>query len=78
MLDKSNPPFYRWLKDGVLNTCFNALDRHVATAAPTRLALIYDSPVTGRCRRYTYAGASGPGRAFAGALRDLGVGPATG
>ena len=29
VLDASNPPFYRWFADGVLNTCFNALDRHV-------------------------------------------------
>ena len=47
VLDDSNPPFYRWFPDATLNTCFNALDRHVAKGAADRTALIYDSAVTG-------------------------------
>ena len=47
VLDDGNPPFYRWFPDGVLNTCFNALDRHVAAGRADQAALIYDSPVTG-------------------------------
>ena len=42
-----SPPFYRWFPDGELNTCENALDRHVAAGHGDRTALIYDSPVTG-------------------------------
>ena len=29
VLDKSNPPFYRWFRGGIVNTCYNALDLHV-------------------------------------------------
>ena len=47
ILDDSNPPFYRWFPDGELNTCENALDRHVAAGHGDRTALVYDSPVTG-------------------------------
>ena len=46
ILDSSNPPFYRWFSDGELNTCFNALDRHVRDGRGDQDALIYDSPVT--------------------------------
>ena len=55
VLDRSRAPFYRWFTGGVLNTCHNALDRHVDAGRGDRLALIYDSPVTGSVRRFTYA-----------------------
>ena len=48
------PPFYRWFTGGELNTCHNALDRHVERGAADQPALIYDSPVTGTQRTYTY------------------------
>ncbi len=54
VLDDSRPPFYRWFQGGVLNTCFNAVDRHVLRGRGTQAALIYDSPVTGTVRTYTY------------------------
>ncbi len=54
ILDDSNPPFYRWFPDGELNTCANALDRHVEAGRGDQPALIYDSPVTGTKRTYTY------------------------
>ena len=46
VIDKSNPPFYRWFPGGVLNTCYNAVDLHVETGRADQAALIYDSPVT--------------------------------
>ena len=46
ILDDTNPPFYRWFPDAELNTCANALDRHVADGRGDQAALIYDSPVT--------------------------------
>src|SRR5882762_124705 len=55
VLDATNPPFYRWFPDGELNTCHNALDRHVDAGHGDRTALIYDSPVTGTKRSYSYA-----------------------
>ncbi|WP_028924579.1 propionyl-CoA synthetase [Pseudonocardia acaciae] len=72
-LDSSNPPFYRWYPDGELNTCHNALDRHVEAGHGERTALIYDSPVTGTRRSYSYAGLRDEVARFAGVLAGLGV-----
>jgi propionyl-CoA synthetase len=74
VLDGSNPPFYRWFADGVLNTCFNALDRHVRDGRGEQAALIYDSPVTDTQRTYTYRELLAEVARFAGVLRGLGVG----
>ncbi|MER6170720.1 propionyl-CoA synthetase [Streptosporangium sp. NPDC001681] len=73
VLDSGAPPFYRWFPDGELNTCHNALDRHVEAGHGDRVALIYDSPVTGTGRRYTYAELRDEVARFAGVLRHLGV-----
>ena len=74
VLDKSSPPFYRWFADGVLNTCFNAVDRHVRDGRGDQAALIYDSPVTSICRTYTYRELLDQVSRFAGVLRGLGTG----
>src|SRR5579863_3916898 len=55
VLDDSRPPFYRWFAGARLNTCFNALDRHVAAGNGERIALIHDSPVTDTVARFSYA-----------------------
>jgi propionyl-CoA synthetase len=73
VLDSSNAPLYRWFTDGTLNTCFNALDRHVALGRADDTALIYDSPVTGTQRSYSYADLTEQTAKFAGVLRALGV-----
>jgi propionyl-CoA synthetase len=73
VLDASNPPVYRWFADGILNTCFNALDRHVRDGRGGQLALIHDSPVTGACRTFTYGELLDQVALFAGVLRGLGV-----
>ncbi len=73
ILDDSHPPFYRWFPDGELNTCANALDRHIDERGD-QAALIYDSPVTGTQRLYTYRELLDETARFAGVLRDLGVG----
>ena len=52
ILNKSNPPFYKWFEDGVTNTCYNALDIHIDQGRGQNTALIYDSPITG-CLLYT-------------------------
>jgi propionyl-CoA synthetase len=72
-LDDSRAPFYRWFPDGELNTCHNALDRHVDAGRGDQLALVYDSPVTGRVERFTYRELRDRVAVFAGALRRLGV-----
>ncbi|MGH3436745.1 MAG: propionyl-CoA synthetase [Sciscionella sp.] len=73
-LDSSRPPFYRWFPDGELNTCYNALDRHVAAGRGDQAALIYDSPVTGDHASYSYAELTDEVARFAGVLAGLGVG----
>ena len=73
ILDSSNPPFYRWFSDGELNTCYNALDRHVRDGRGDQAALIYDSPVTGTSRRYSYLELLDQVARFAGVLQGLGV-----
>src|SRR4029450_5976343 len=73
VLDDSNPPPYRWFPDGELNTCANALDRHVEGGRAEQPALIYDSPVTGSRRTYTYRELTDATPLFAGVLRALRV-----
>ncbi|MFC7385754.1 propionyl-CoA synthetase [Sphaerisporangium rhizosphaerae] len=73
-LDADAAPFYRWFPGGELNTCHNALDRHVAGGRGGQAALIYDSPLTGTSRTYTYAELLEEVARFAGVLRGLGVG----
>ncbi|MCA9961329.1 MAG: propionyl-CoA synthetase [Chloroflexota bacterium] len=73
VLDDSNPPFYRWFSGGMLNTCYNALDRHVENGRSDQLALIYDSPVTDTMQTFTYAELRDEVAKLAGALRKLGV-----
>jgi propionyl-CoA synthetase len=72
-LDSSGAPIYRWFPDGELNTSYNALDRHVEAGHGDRTALIWDSPVTGSVRRYTYSELRDEVARFAGALTSLGV-----
>src|SRR4051812_20251844 len=74
VLDDSRPPFYRWFPDATLNTCYNALDRHVIAGRADQPALIYDSPVSGSSRTLTYAQLLETVAAFGGVLRGLGVG----
>ncbi len=73
VLDASNAPSYRWFTGGQLNTCYNALDRHVEAGHGERPALIYDSPVTGTIQTFTYAELRDQVARFAGALAKLGV-----
>jgi propionyl-CoA synthetase len=73
ILDDANPPFYRWFAGGELNTCHNALDRHVEGGRAEQPALVYDSPVTGTVRRFTYRELLDQVASFAGVLARLGV-----
>jgi propionyl-CoA synthetase len=73
VLDADRPPFYRWFTGGSLNTCHNALDRHVAAGRGDQPAIHYDSPVTGARRTITYAALLDEVARFAGVLRGLGV-----
>ena len=74
VLDESNPPFYRWFQGGEVNTCYNALDRHVENGRADQLALVYDSPVTNTIKRYSYRELRDEVATLAGAMVNLGVG----
>ncbi len=73
VLDATNPPFYQWFAGAETNTCYNALDRHVEAGCGDRIALIYDSPVTGTVRRFTTRELRDSVARVAGALTALGI-----
>ena len=74
VLDDSNAPFYRWYPGAELNTCYNALDRHIEAGRGDQAALIYDSPVTGTKTTFTYSSLCDQAARCAGVLASLGVG----
>lgn len=73
VLDESNPPHYRWFPSGKMNTCHNALDRHVDNGHGERLAVIYDSPVTSTKRTLSYKELQQQVALFAGVLSSKGI-----
>ena len=73
VLDSSNKPFYRWFKGGSINTCYNAIDRHVEEGRGDQYAVIYDSPVTDTVEKITYSELKERVAKTAGFLVDLGV-----
>ncbi|MBM3648608.1 MAG: propionyl-CoA synthetase [Alphaproteobacteria bacterium] len=73
VVDRANPPFYRWFAGGELNTCHNALDRHVERGRAEQTALIYDSPVTGTKKSFTYCALRDDVAKLAGAIAAQGV-----
>lgn len=74
VLDTSKKPFYRWFPGAQVNTCFNALDRHVEEGRADQLALIYDSPVNGnKVSKFTYRELRDEVACFAGVLKVNGV-----
>jgi len=72
-LFSDNAPLYEWYKDAEVNTCYNAVDRHVLAGHGDRVAIIYDSPVTGSVSRITYAELQEKTARLAGALAAKGV-----
>ncbi len=73
VLDDDHPPFYRWFKGGELNTCYNALDRHVQEGHGEQVALIYDSPLAGLQQKISYRTLAEDVARFAGALARLDI-----
>ncbi len=63
----------RWFADGVCNTCYNALDRHVLGGRNDQVALIYDSPVTNTKQSFTYGRLLSEVQLLGAMLRDFGV-----
>ncbi len=73
VLDVSNKPFYRWFSGGEMNTCYNAVDRHVEKGRGDQAAIIYDSPVSDTIQKITYKELLDHVSKFAGVLKVLGV-----
>ena len=72
-VDLSASPAAKWFPDGQLNTCYNAVDRHVEAGRGEATALIYDSPVTGTKHAYSFTSLQAEVARLAGGLKDLGV-----
>lgn len=73
VFENSRQPFYQWFKGGVVNTCYNALDLHVANGRADQPALLYDSPVTDTLKSFTYRELLEQVARFAGVLANQGV-----
>ncbi len=73
ILNKSNPPFYKWFEDGITNSCYNAVDLHIDQGKGEKIALIYDSPITGNKAKLTYNQLKEKVSKFAGALDNQGI-----
>jgi len=73
VLEQKDSTTYRWFSGGKLNTCFNALDRHVQGGRANQAAIIYDSPVTDSQRKISYAELLSEVELFAGVLAANGA-----
>ncbi|WP_238370135.1 propionate-CoA ligase PrpE [Heliomarina baculiformis] len=72
-LNDENAPLYTWYDDGMVNTCWNAVDRHCEAGRGDQIALIHDSPVTGTIQKITYDELRNRVAMLAGALRAKGI-----
>src|SRR5258707_14412173 len=73
IFDPASGPYGRWFAGGVVNTCYNALDRHVAGGRADQVALIHDSPLTGGVTKFTYAQMLHEVKTLAAVMADFGV-----
>ncbi|MGD9817638.1 MAG: propionyl-CoA synthetase [Desulfomonilaceae bacterium] len=73
VVDVSNLPFVKWFKGAKLNTCYNAIDRHVEAGLGSQVAVIYDSPVTQTISKISYSELQARVAKVAGALKSLNV-----
>jgi acyl-coenzyme A synthetase/AMP-(fatty) acid ligase len=73
ILSKNEKGFYRWFADGEMNTCYLCLDFQTEQGRGAQTALIYDSPVTGAVKKYTYSDLKNAVAKFAGGLQSLGI-----
>ncbi|MEL6959276.1 MAG: propionyl-CoA synthetase [Pseudomonadota bacterium] len=67
-------PLYEWFRDAKVNTCYNAVDRHVEAGHGDRTAIIYDSPITGTKRKISYSALQANVASLAGGLKAKGIG----
>lgn len=72
-LSDERAPIYEWFADGVVNTCYNAVDRHVENGRADQAALIYDSPITDKKETISFSQLQERVARFAGALQSKGI-----
>ena len=72
-LDSSNTPFYKWFPDGLVNTCYNAVDRHVIKGKGEKTAIIYDSAIRSVKEKITYSQLLERVTKFAHAMSNAGI-----
>uniref|UniRef100_A0A7N9IB32 Acyl-CoA synthetase short-chain family member 3, mitochondrial n=1 Tax=Macaca fascicularis TaxID=9541 RepID=A0A7N9IB32_MACFA len=53
-LENKHSPSTSWFVEGMLNICYNAIDRHIENGKGDKIAIIYDSPVTNTKATFTY------------------------
>ena len=73
IFDPAMGAYGRWFAGGVVNTCYNALDRHVANGRADQVALIHDSPLTNSISKFTYAEMLKEVQTLAAVMADFGV-----
>src|SRR5437870_4313956 len=73
IFDAAQGVYGRWFTGGVVNTCYNALDRHVAGGRADQVALIHDSPLANSVTKFTYAELLSEVQALAAIMQDFGV-----
>src|SRR6476469_7733800 len=73
VFDPSMGLYGRWFAGAVVNTCHNALDRHVANGRADQIALIHDSPLAGGITKFTYAQMLDEVKTLAAVMQDFGV-----
>ena len=72
-LNESNEPLFEWYTDSYVNTCFNAVDRHVEKGQGGQTAIIYDSPITGKKQHISYTQLLEKTSLLAGSLLKKGI-----
>ena len=72
-LNESNEPLFEWYTDSYVNTCFNAVDRHVEKGQGDQTAIIYDSPITGKKQHISYTQLLEKTSLLAGSLLKKGI-----
>ncbi len=72
-LNDDNAPLYEWYSDATVNTCYNAVDRHVENGRGDQTAIIYDSPITGKKSKTSFTELQSQTAALAGALLAKGI-----
>src|ERR1700716_3491806 len=73
IFDSTMGPYGRWFTGAVVNTCYNALDRHVAGGRANQVALIHDSPLANTVTTFTYSELLAEGQTLAAIMADFGV-----